>query len=46
MVQTYTKRVNNRETFKSQVFRDFVDACGGDLEEFTQIVYGRFVIDL
>lgn len=45
MGQTYKKRVDNREVFKHQVFRAFVDACGGDLEEFTKLVYGRFVIE-
>lgn len=45
MVQTYTKRVDNKEAFKYQVFRAFVDACGGDLEEFTNLVYSRFIIE-
>jgi hypothetical protein len=45
MVQTYSKRTDNREAFKYQAFRKFVDACGGDLEEFTQAVYNRFTIE-
>ena len=45
MVQTYSKRLDCQQAFKYQVFRHFVDACGGDLDEFTKIVYSRFVVE-
>ena len=45
MVQTYSKRIDNQEAFKYQVFRLFTEACGGDLDEFTKIVYSRFVVE-
>lgn len=42
---TYTKRVDNKKPFKEQIFKKFTDAVGGDLDEFTEMVYNRFTVE-
>ncbi|MGC3945322.1 MAG: DUF5662 family protein [Chryseolinea sp.] len=41
----YRKSTQTKEAFKQNVFKLFTDAVGGDLDEFTEIVYSRFTID-
>jgi len=41
----YRKRQDNKQAFKSQIFKKFTEAVGGDLDEFTEIVYSRFDIE-
>lgn len=41
----YLRRKDNKESFKNNVFKNFTDACGGDLDEFTDIVYSRYTIE-
>ena len=41
----YSKRIDNKEFFKLNAFKPFIDECGGDLDEFTDIVYARYTIE-
>ena len=41
----YRKRIDNKNAFKNNVFRLFTDAVGGNLDEFTELVYSRYEIE-
>jgi len=42
---TYLKRTDNKITFTNNAFKKFTDACGGDPNEFADILYGRFTVE-
>lgn len=42
---SYRNRVQLKEIFRNQVFKLFTDAVGGNLDEFTDLVYNRFVVE-
>lgn len=41
----YPKRTDNKESFTKQVFKLFTDACGGDPEEFADVLYSKFTVE-
>lgn len=41
----YRKRIDNKVSFKNNVFKNFTDAVGGDLDEFTELVFNRYEIE-
>jgi len=41
----YRKRIDNKYALKLTVFKKFTDAVGGDLDEFTEILYSRFDVE-
>lgn len=41
----YSKRTDNKEAFKVNAFKLFTDACGGNLQEFTDTLYAKFIIE-
>lgn len=41
----YSKRVDNKEAFKNNVFKLFTDACGGDPQEFADMLYAKFIVE-
>ena len=41
----YSKRIDNKEAFKKNVFKLFTDACGGSVDEFTDILYAKYTVE-
>lgn len=41
----YRKREDNKLAFKNNIFKLFTDAVGGDLDEFTEMIYSRFDVE-
>lgn len=41
----YSKRIDNKEAFKINCFKIFTDACGGNLDEFTDMLYSRHTVE-
>lgn len=41
----YSKRVNNKETFRLNAFKLFTDACGGDSQVFADTLYARYTVE-
>jgi hypothetical protein len=41
----YRKSIQSKEAFKNNAFKLFTEAVGFDLDEFTDIVYQRFVVE-
>ena len=41
----YRNRTDNKKAFTNQVFKKFTDQCGGDPNEFANILYGRYVVE-
>ncbi len=42
---TYSKRKTLKEAFTRNAFKLFTNACGGDAEEFADLLYARFTIE-
>lgn len=41
----YSKKTDNKEAFRLNVFKTFTDACGGDSQEFADILYAKFIVE-
>lgn len=41
----YRKRIDNKTALRNNCFKNFTDAVGGDLDEFTEILYNRFEVE-
>lgn len=41
----YSKRTDNKEAFRLNAFKLFTDACGGDSQEFADMLYAKFTVE-
>lgn len=44
-MSTYSKRIDNKESFTNHAFRLFTDACGGDSRDFASAIYSKFTVE-
>lgn len=41
----YSKRTDNKESFRLNVFKLFTDVCGGDSQELVDHLYSKFIVE-